>query len=149
MDVIVDIDGTLADGTHRVGFVKSTPKNWPAYQAGCHLDSPISPVIAFVDAYLESNAGHVILCSGRSEEVREQTLEWLSNHAPGFNKLSLYMRSAGDYRRDDIIKLELLEQIRKDGYNPVIAIDDRPRVLRAWRSAGIFTFNVCQHEEEF
>jgi hypothetical protein len=27
--------------------------------------------------------------------------------------------------------------------------DDRPRVVRMWRDAGIFVFNVYQGEEDF
>jgi hypothetical protein len=47
------------------------------------------------------------------------------------------MRKEGDHRDDDIIKLELLEQVRADGFEPIMAFDDRNRVVAAWRSAGV------------
>jgi hypothetical protein len=33
--VIIDIDGTLADTTHRLHHIKSKPPNWDAFFAEC------------------------------------------------------------------------------------------------------------------
>lgn len=54
------------------------------------------------------------------------------------------MRRAGDHRGDDIIKLELLTQIKADGFDPIMAFEDRSRVVRAWRSAGIPCAQVAE-----
>lgn len=34
MDIIFDIDGTLADCSHRLHWIQSKPKNWNAFFAG-------------------------------------------------------------------------------------------------------------------
>ena len=41
------------------------------------------------------------------------------------------------HRADDILKIELLDQIRADGFSPIMAFDDRDRVVAAWRAAGV------------
>ena len=53
------------------------------------------------------------------------------------------MRAAADFRDDSVIKLELLAQMRADGFDPVLAFDDRDRVVAAWRSAGIRCLQVA------
>ena len=53
------------------------------------------------------------------------------------------MRKTKDYRDDGVVKLELLEQIRKNGFNPVIAFEDRDRVVKVWRDAGLICAQVA------
>ena len=42
---IFDIDGTLADGTHRIHHLAETPKNWDAYFAKCDADTAHTHVV--------------------------------------------------------------------------------------------------------
>lgn len=143
-----DIDGTLAKIDHRLGYVRSKPKNWAAFNAGIPNDEVHAPVAAVFHEMV--NAGHaVILASGRSETTRQATEKWLAdNNLRGYQKL--YMRAAGDYRSDDIVKGEILEQIIADfGKKPDMWFDDRPRVVKAIRSQGVFVFDVYQGTEDF
>ena len=51
MDVVVDLDGTVADCTHRLHHIRGRGrKNWDAFFAGCDLDEPNSVVVALVKA---------------------------------------------------------------------------------------------------
>ena len=84
----------------------------------------------------------IILCSGRGEETRAVTEQWLQDNNLLYQKL--YMRPAKDYRPDYVIKLELLEQIRKDYGEPYMWFDDRNQVVDAIRAAGV---RVCQVAE--
>src|SRR5687768_17058828 len=84
MDVIVDIDGTLAEISHRRHYVASKPKNWKAFNASMHLDEPNTPVIEVVRALwtlpLVDEYGpetRILLASGRGEEFRGVTEDWL------------------------------------------------------------------------
>lgn len=75
------------------------------------------------------------------DESRASTEAWLERHvftAP------LYMRKAGDHRDDDILKVELLARVRADGFEPIMAFDDRSRVVKAWRAAGIPCAQVAE-----
>jgi hypothetical protein len=147
MLIVFDLDGTLANIDHRLGYVRSKPKNWPAFDAGIVNDAVNEPVAAVFASMVGSH--DVILASGRSEKTRGLTEAWLRvNGLVGWQKL--YMRKAGDYRSDDIIKLEILDDIIADyGKKPDMVFDDRPRVVAAWRSQGIFVFDVYQGTEDF
>lgn len=139
MDIIFDIDGTLADLAHRRHFVTSKPKNWPAFQALAHKDGIFEPV-AVLARSLATLAHRIILCSGRGEQERPVTEAWLAKHQITHERL--YMRAEGDYRADDIIKGELLDKMLQDGFRPEIAFDDRDRVVALWRRRGLICAQV-------
>lgn len=148
MLVVFDIDGTLANIEHRLAFVRSKPKNWKAFDAGIPNDL-VNPHVAEV-FWSMANVNHeIILASGRNERNRDATVKWLrENNLVGWQKL--YMRKADDFRSDDIVKREILDEIVADyGRKPDMVFDDRPRVVRMWREAGVFVFNVYQDEEDF
>jgi phosphoglycolate phosphatase-like HAD superfamily hydrolase len=149
MLVVFDIDGTIANIEHRLDYVRSKPKNWKAFDAGIPNDK-VNPYVAAAFFALR-DAGHdIVFASGRNERSRDATVAWLD--ANGFWQPSshLWMRKADDFRSDDIVKLEILDEIIADyGKKPDMVFDDRPRVIRAWRSQGIFVFNVYQGEEDF
>lgn len=149
MLVVFDIDGTLANIEHRLAFVRSKPKNWTAFDAGIPNDK-VNPYVAEVFHSLR-DAGHdIVFASGRNERNRDATVKWLDEN--GFWSVSshLYMRKADDFRGDDIVKREILDEMtRAWDRKPDMVFDDRPRVVRMWREAGIFVFNVYQGEEDF
>jgi phosphoglycolate phosphatase-like HAD superfamily hydrolase len=130
---IFDIDGTLADCSHRLHLIQQRPKDWRAFFAACQFDTPIQHMCEL--ARKLATTTHIIFVSGRSDECRSQTEIWLQGQALLTNHL--YMRKEGDHRDDDIIKLELLAQVRADGFDPIMVFDDRTRVVNAWRSVGI------------
>jgi hypothetical protein len=111
-------------------------------------DAPIEQICSI--ACTMHQEGHdVILCTGRSEDTREMTTAWLLDDAcVTFDKL--YMRAEKDYRSDDIVKKELLDQIVVDfGQKPDIWFDDRPRVVKMLRENGVFVADVYQGTEDF
>jgi len=148
MLVVFDIDGTLANIEHRLDYVRSKPKNWKAFDAGIPKDKVNEPV-ATVMCNVASWGHNIVLASGRNERSRNATVAWLNaNDLSTYEKL--YMRKADDYRSDDIVKREMLDEIIADyGKKPDMVFDDRPHVVRMWRDNGIFVFNVYQGEEDF
>jgi len=142
MDVVVDLDGTLADCTHRLHHISGRGrKNWDAFFAGCHLDKPNPVVVALVKALQKEH--RLIFCSGRPERTRRATADWLQEHL-GLTPNALYMRADSDRRADDIVKRELLARMRADRFNPQLAIDDRRRVVDMWRSEGLVCAQVAE-----
>ncbi len=140
---IFDLDGTLADGEHRIHHIKKEPKDWRTYFSLCYKDQPIEHMVKLARELWSPNyGGAVLVVSGRSDEVRVETIEWLDTHQVPYDRL--YMRRAGDYRPDNILKIEMLEQIRADGFEPIMAFDDRARVVQAWRAAGIPCAQVAE-----
>lgn len=141
MDIIFDIDGTLADASHRIHHLQKTPKDWEAFYAGAMHDAPIKPVVHVMDA-LYNHHSRLILCTGRPSNHKDATLAWLDKHFIGFDML--YMRVEGDHRNDDIVKEELLDQMIADGYNPVLAFEDRKRVADMFRRRGLIVAHVAE-----
>lgn len=138
---IFDIDGTIADCSHRIHHIQKSPKDWRAFFAATHLDAPIPHIIELAQT-LASAGCNIVYVSGRSDECENQTAAWLDMHA--LPRGPLYMRKAGDHRDDDVIKTELLAQLRADGYDPIMAFDDRDRVVATWRANGIPCAQVAE-----
>lgn len=136
---IFDLDGTLADLSHRLPHIQKAPKDWDAFFDACAADAPIGHMLEICKTL--GLAYDVVFVSGRAERCRTATMIWLKTHLPEFkwtgDKRELYMRKDGDHRPDNEIKLELLAQIRADGYEPIMAFDDRDQVVKMWRAAGI------------
>lgn len=148
--VIFDIDGTLANGEHRVHHVRGPgKKNWPAYNDGMANDKVHEHTRTMFHCLFDCDY-ELYVVSGREDQFREVTEQWLSdNDLATYN--ALYMRKTGDYRSDDIVKREILltkflTKFKKDDI--VCVFDDRPRVIRMWRSEGIPVFN-CGDGTEF
>lgn len=150
MDCIFDLDGTLANLDHRLDFVRVKPPNWKAFEAGIPFDTPIFCTSEIYSALSRVKTNRIILASGRSENCRADTMQWLEEHHFFWNGVPpLYMRPADDTRADDIVKIEMLEKMRADGFNPVMVVDDRMSVCRAWHKAGLFVVCVNQGFVEF
>ena len=91
-------------------------------------DAPIAPMVTIAKT-LCLHGHRVIIITGRSDECREATREWVDLFVwPG---LPIYMRRAGDHRDDDIVKPELFAEARRDGFEIVQAFEDRARVVDA------------------
>lgn len=141
--IIFDIDGTLANCEHRIHFVRSKPKNWPAFNKAMKDDTPNQDIIWLLKTFHYVGAT-ILIASGRSEDDRAVTEEWLKNVAfVGNMYKKLYMRPSRDYRSDDIVKGEILDQMRADGFNPNMAIDDRQQVVDMWRARGLRCLQVA------
>lgn len=50
MDILVDIDGTIADIIHRLHFIQGPRKDWPAFFDAMDKDEPIPEMIELVKA---------------------------------------------------------------------------------------------------
>ena len=138
--IVFDIDGTLANIEHRRAFVATKHKNWKAFNAGIVNDTPHEDIVWLVQEFIDY--GHtIILCSGRGEEQREATENQMTSFGVDYHKL--YMRPAKDHRPDDIIKVELLQQIRERYGNPFLWFDDRTQVVDAIRAEGVRVLQVA------
>lgn len=145
---LFDIDGTLADLSHRLCHIQKQPKDWDAFFDidAVLKDKPFLHICRLAKALRK--AGEIIVfCSGRPERLKLATAKWLYYHVTG-DPLSdaldkLYMRpdtmegGKPDHREDYVVKRELLRKIVWDGYTPTMAFDDRDQVVKMWRDNGI------------
>jgi predicted kinase len=128
--IMCDIDGTLALMGAR----------GPYDFARCGEDALNESVRRALVSFRLANNDEIVLLSGRGEEYREETEGWLARHAVPYDEL--WMRPAGDVRRDDIVKAELFDAHLRHRFNVRVSLDDRDRVVALWRRMGLPTWQV-------
>jgi len=141
---LCDLDGTLCNVSHRRQYVATKPRNWDAWNAGLVNDKPNLAVLGIITSLTYYYP--LIFVSGRSDDYRKQTEEWLEKYDISYN--ALYMRKYKDHRDDAIVKGELADQIEKD-YNIFAVFDDRKKVIDMWINRGVFVFDVSQGKGNF
>lgn len=140
---IVDIDGTLADGTHREVWVSGGRKDWNQYFSLAMYDQPYEVVIRWVQELAKTHI--IVIVSGRPDTIQYDTLWWLRLQQVPFNYV--FMRRGSDRRPDTMVKQDILKKLPKEQID--IVLDDRPSVIRMWRSHGLKVIPVRGAVEEF
>lgn len=138
--VIFDIDGTLAHNLSGRNIYDYTRV----------LEDTPDPLVSLVADSICENATHyvdIVILSGRDDDCREQTIEWLDRNMIPFTHL--YMRKTGDRRADDIVKEELYHKYVEPTYSVLGIFDDRPKVCRMWRRLGLRVAQVGNPHKEF
>jgi predicted kinase len=135
--IICDLDGTLCNVEHRRHHVRKPDgekKNWAAFNRELVNDT-INVWCAEILSALGRTSLHLtVLCSGRSDNDRKPTMEWLDKHGVVYN--DLLMRHRQDHRQDSIVKEIILDFEILTRYTPLFMIDDRKQVVDMWRKRG-------------
>lgn len=139
--VVFDIDGTLADNTHRQHHLMGEKKDWKSYNKNM-IEDGLYEDIADLLITLNKADDTIILCTGREEVYKSDTIDWLIKHDLHYKIAAIYMRKEKDYRSDAIVKVELLKQIEFDYDTPWLWLDDRQQVVDAIRAKGIRVLQV-------
>lgn len=143
---IIDLDGTLSDGTHRLHLLPTKDlhltESWSAFNGAAIGDKPIQNMIDVVNMLWKAGMG-VIILTGRSDEVETDTLIWLDRYKVKFDHL--IMRRAEDNRKDTVIKEEVLRAIGLEHIK--CAFDDSANVVKHFRSLGITTYQVTEYDK--
>ena len=146
--IVTDLDGTLADVTHRLSFVKQPTKDWNGFFGAIPGDSLRTEVLSQVEeayAVAEEEAKgekvYKIIFSARPERTREVTEAWLEREGilSGFD--ALIMRPDGDSRQDDEMKRLMYDRFLKR-YDVLAIFDDRPRVIAVWKDLNLNVIDV-------
>ncbi len=133
--ILFDIDGTLADIKHRRSFLDQDKPDWKSFNAAMGDDAPNTAIIEFYETLWNIAKYELILISGRSEEHRKLTEQWLIWNKIPFSTIK--MRSHNDFRADHIIKEEILKSLLSEGKDILFVVDDRQQVVDMWRRNGI------------
>jgi phosphoglycolate phosphatase-like HAD superfamily hydrolase len=144
--VIIDLDGTLSDTSERIHHLRGERKDWKAFFEGIPDDRVNRAVAALYHMALQSGYT-VLLVSGRPEDYRVQSEEWLARN--GFDGyFALFLRGFADMRPDTEVKANLYERYVRPHFEVVFTVDDRPGVVEMWRSKGLVCFQVAASEED-
>jgi len=126
--VVLDVDGTVAKHGDRSPFDFSRVSE----------DTPILDVIRTV----VSIDVPIIVMSGRSEDCRQETSDWLQGNEILYHEL--HMRPSGDMRADTKVKYDLFNEHVRGKYNVLGVFDDRNSVVKQWREMGLTCFQVAE-----
>lgn len=135
--VVFDIDGTIADHTHRLPWildpeVYGAKKQWTKFHELCGADSRIAVTVRLLNLMRET--GHEIwLFTARPNWTRQLTELWL--HSQGIQYEVLEMRDDDDYRHDVEVKRDFATKHEMSRVEFVV--EDRTRCVEMWRSLGV------------
>lgn len=132
--VIFDMDGTLADVSSIRHHVTEGQTDFHAF----HMASVDVPAHDWVVEELhrhQDNGKAILIVTARNERYMNVTVWW--NLFAGVTYDQMYFRPEHDQRPDVEVKRDILEVIRKDGFNPVHAYDDNPSIVQLWLENNI------------
>jgi hypothetical protein len=160
MKVVFDIDNTLSNLRHRLHFIQPEEgeeadwweKDWDGFFAACVDDTPIPVNVELCrellgESVLRGHLNTVEFWTGRNEDVRSVTEQWLADHVGKdftirwpVHECVLKMRSKGDRRPDHVLKMGFID------WNdpPDIIFEDRATVVKAYRELGLTVFQVAE-----
>jgi hypothetical protein len=120
--VIFDLDGTFA----LLG-------NRSPYDASQAERDELNAAVHFVYEAIRTGKPEtaILLVSGREDRWRAETERWLDRHGIVYD--ALFMRRAGDRRKDVVVKQEIYDAHIADRYVVRVVFDDRDQVVRLWR----------------
>lgn len=144
---VFDIDGTLADLSHRLHFIEGKEKDWDSFYHNVKNDS-IIPQNVMTFLMLRNSMPHenLLFVTGRPERTREDTEMWLARNVFMSQYIptdTLFMREDDDHRKDYEVKEELYHKFIEPNYNVIAVFEDRKQVVDMWRKLGITCYQVA------
>jgi hypothetical protein len=130
---IFDVDGVLADATHRQYLITGGRRSWQLFFELCGKDALIEEVANM--GHLLDPAMQVVLCTARPSSVAAETIDWLER--VGVRWDLLIMREWGDYSFARDFKRYTVHELRAYGFEPAMAVEDDPRNKAMFDHEGI------------
>ncbi len=125
--VIFDLDNTLADVSHLLGYITGDITNYDVFHELASEAKPIDWVVWELKKWLPEHA--VVIVTARQRKYQESTMKWLADHEIPYDLL--WMRPTGDDSSDYIAKAGALDDIQRS-YSVVHAYDDNPSTVQLW-----------------
>lgn len=128
---VFDVDGVLADVTHRLHHLRARPQRWERFFQAADRD-PL--LVEGADRLRAALVDHdVLYLTGRPERTRRLTERWLGRH--DLPTGPLVMRSDDDHRPARWMKREVLRRLSATR-DIVSVIDDDPAVVAVLEADG-------------
>ena len=137
--VVFDLDGVLADTSHRQHHLERRggrapgSEGWRRFFAAAGED-PVLPAARSILRLLRDDVT-VILLSARPATSFDLTVEWLDRHEVPWHLLVL--RGDGPVVPAATFKREVVRSLVAAGFSIEAAADDDPAVVTAYRAAGL------------
>jgi predicted kinase len=127
--IVVDMDSTLCANLTKRPFYEGDWKEKLIY------DTPLAGPISIVRAQKMTGTCDVIILTGRREDGRDATEEWLKTYNVPYDRL--FMRGVSDFTKGDAFKEKILETFILPKYNVLFAMDDDDKCVKMFRRNGI------------
>ncbi|MBT32409.1 MAG: hypothetical protein CMO01_22325 [Thalassobius sp.] len=128
--VIFDVDGTLAKMGDRGPF------QWNRVD-----EDTLNLPVANLAKTLQKAGKKIVIMTGRDGSCLELTEKWLQQNEISYD--AIFIRPAGNFEKDSIIKKQLFEENIRGKYYVDFVVDDRDQVVEMWRKElGLTCFQV-------
>lgn len=138
----MDLDGTLCDCSHRVHWAQA--KQWEQFHAGIQEDKPHNEAMEFLRAIAPTH--EILVCTGRDERHRAATERWLTEQGIAPLIHCVLMRPDNDRSSDHELKVKMVVDhfggASEAQASVLLVLDDRDKVVEAWRNAGFRCWQV-------
>jgi hypothetical protein len=134
--VLADLDSTLSNTTKRAHLARpgaTESDAWIEYSRACITDEPIAGPVAAIRAL--SQHYPLFIVSGRNVEAYGETVTWLRRH--DIHPEGLRLRASGDIQDNADYKVDFIEQLRRQGFEPFVMFEDQPSVADKVEAAGV------------
>lgn len=145
---IFDLDETLCNTQHRMHHIISGDYDYCSYNNRMRLDTIYDDAKRlYLDVHENCNTA-MYISTARPFAFWISTQKWLNENGIHISSDCLYMRDDYDDRTDSMVKEENLKKIRSlhpEG-TPIIAFDDRDKIIRMYRSQGVTALQIRKGE---
>lgn len=136
--VLVDLDSTLADTSHRHHLVLAGEDrdrtDWVAYSMACADDVPIAGTHQLVRLLAADH--RIAIVSSRDEKARQLTEQWLERHDVPYDELILGGVDGAPEGLDQF-KIHHLRNLLERGEQVTLVVDDLPSLPESIAGAGL------------
>lgn len=144
---IIDLDGTYALCEHRLHHILDGEADWDAFFVAMEKDLVNEPLSRIVHNLMYAGDG-MLFWTGRPEKYRNQTVNWLKHALPYKAQYELRMRADDDHRADSEVKMDFYNDLKGRRFDVVAVFEDRPSVVRMWRSMGLTVFMNVHDQDQ-
>jgi predicted kinase len=127
--IVVDIDSTICVN------LTGRPFYTDDWAEKCLYDTPLAGPISILRSQKMTGTCDVIILTGRREDGRAQTEEWLKTYNVPYDRL--FMRGQNDYTKGDTFKEKILKEFILPHYNVLFAMDDDNKCVQMYRRNGL------------
>ena len=131
--VVFDMDGVLADASGRQHLLERPFRDWDGFFEACGEDPLIDEVGQLLHCLDDDLV--VVLLTARPIRVQRHTLDWLDRMKLRWDVL--IMREYGDYGASREFKRRTVDELRRYGFELLLAFEDDRRNVDMFRHEGI------------
>lgn len=146
--IVIDIDGTIADSSHRQHYLESNPANWNSFFSDSEIlmDEPIYPVIDLCRSLVTVFRATPVFLTGRPEHTRRATTKWLSTHMGNdiVSNCILFMRPSENRKASYIFKQDYIQNL--DLPQVICCVEDNTKCGLAFKELGLQVLQVANHD---